>query len=1072
MSVTVTIRHDGWGHTLKHSASHCRFGVETISVEFKVACADREEGGNVRLNCSSSWRSAAIINGLHSPVSRGARWLVLLSAMLCLASQAKADLDPTQPISQYIHQAWQDDQGLPQNNIMAITHSRDGYLWVGTEEGLARFDGIHFVVFDSRNTPGLTNNTITALLEDRDRNLWIGTQYGLFRMTRGVIAAYPLPEALSGKTVSAFYQDQQGSLWIATDGGGVGRLLNGQITVYTISSGLASDSVFSISAGPGGSVWFGTASGLNQWKNGQFTTYTTRNGLPNDDVRALCQDAHGGVWIGTRGGLSLFRNGTFSRLDKKIALSTDSVQALYEDRNQTLWAGTLSGGLVRLRDGKAATYATKDGLSADDIMSISGDEAGNLWVATGTAGLNRFSQGKVTSYTMKEGLPSDTILGTYQDRDGNLWIGTADRGLSLFRDGKFTNYSTRQGLSSDTVFSIVEDFEHNVWIGTRKGLDRFKDGRFRTYTARDGLAGDMIGTTLVARDGTLWAGGRGGLSRLQNGRFTAFAAKEGLSSLLVTALLEDRTGALWVGTDGGINRFKDGRFESFTIRNSDLSNDHVMSLYEDSEGALWIGTEGGGLYRLKNGKFTAYGTRQGMFDDRVLQILDPGDGNLWMSSNRGIFYVKKQQLNDFADGKIRSIGYGLLGTEDGMKTKECNGGFQPAGWTTREGRLVFPTMKGIVIIDPKRLDSDSFISPTVLESVTVDKKPVPVDATAVSPPGHGDLEFQFTAPNFTSPRKVRFQYQLEGYDRDWVDAIGPRIAHYTNIPAGTYRFRVRAGDEKGSWNGEGVVFNLVLKPHFYRTYWFYVLCGLVALALGAAVLRVRLMSLKARQQQLSLLVDQRTAELQSEILVRRRTEEDLEEARDEAIRAHDQLHFQANHDALTGIWNRGAILDLLNREIERSGRSRSTIGILMLDVDHFKKINDTHGHPAGDVVLREVALRITQAVRLYDSVGRYGGEEFLVVLPGCDESQTSQSAERIRSAIAEGVFSAAAADMVVTISIGATVLSPGTVSTMEILALADKALYQAKARGRNQTALDTPRSSAEVSARSMIESFQ
>ncbi len=961
-------------------------------------------------------------------------------------------------MSQYVHQIWQDDQGLPQNDVLAIMPTRDGYLWLGTEEGLVRFDGVHFVGFDSRSTSGLKNNTITALFEDRDKNLWIGTLGGLFRMTRGVISAYPVPEKLSGRCVTAFHQDREGGLWVATDGGGVGRLLNGQFTVYTTRNGLARDAVFSISGGRDGSVWLGSHGGLNQWKNGQFTAeYTTRDGLPSDDVRALCEDPQDGLWVGTGAGLSRFKNGKFRPFDKNSALSSAMIQVLYEDPNQTLWIGTLGGGMFRIRDGKAAAYSATDGLTGNDVKAISADQEGNLWV--GANGLNRFTQAKVASYTTKDGLPSDVIITTYQDRSGDLWIGTNDRGLSRFHDGKFTNYSTRQGLSSDSVFSIVEDFDHNLWIGTRKGLNRFKDGRFRSYTTRDGLVGDVFTATFVDRNGTLWVGGMGGLTRFKNGRFTAFPATGDLLSFPITAILEDRTGALWIGTDSGINRFKDGQFESINIRNSQLSDDHVIGLYEDPQGVLWIATNGGGLNRLKDGKFTVYTTKQGMFDDRVIQILDPGDGNFWMSSNRGIFYVSKQQLNDFADGKIRSISYRLLGTEDGMKSKECNGGVQPAGWVTRDGRLVFPTMKGIAIIDPKHLKTDSFTPSTIIESVTIDNRAVPVDATAVCPPGRGDLEFHFTAPSFANPQRLKFQYQLEGYDQGWVDATGFRIAHYTNIPPGIYLFRVRAGDQ-GHWNGDGAAFNFVLEPHFYRTYWFYGLCGLVALALAATVSRARLKHMQVRQQELSFLVAQRTTELQSEILIRKRTEEDLAQARDEAIRARDELHFQANHNALTGLWNRRAILDLLDREMERSRRSHGPIGLLMLDVDHFKRINDTLGHPAGDVVLKEVADRIGHSVRSYDSVGRYGGEEFLVILPDCDETQTLQSAERIRSVIAEDVYPVATSDIVVTISIGATVLWSCSISAMEILAIADLALYEAKSKGRNQTALRIPRSPA------------
>lgn len=1025
----------------------------------------------MRPTCTISGRSVnhITITAWHIALSRGARWLTLLAGSLfCLVSQARADLDPTQPISQYVHQVWQDDQGLPENDVRAITPTRDGYLWIGTEEGLARFDGVHFVVFDSRNTPEFKNSFVTALFEDRDGTLWIGTLGGLFRMRRGTIAAYPVPEGFAGRIVTAFYQDAEGALWIATDGGGAGRLLNGKLTVYTTKDGLARNSVFAIGGSHDGSVWLGTRGGLNRWKNGQFTTYTTANGLPNNDVRAICEDPQGGLWIGTGAGLSLFKDGMFRPADRKSALSTAIVQTLYEDRDGTLWIGTLAGGMFRLQDGRTDAYSKRDGLSGDDVRAISRDEEGNLWVGTGD-GLNRFTRARVSTYTTKDGLPSDVIITTYQDRSGDLWIGTNDHGLSRLHDGKFTNYSTKDGLSSDSVYSIVEDFDRNLWIGTRKGLDRFKDGRFKSYTTKDGLAGAYITATFVDRSGTLWVGGLGGLTRFKDGRFTVFPATEGLLNFPITAILEDRTGGLWIGNDTGISRLRNGRFESINIRNSGLSDDHVLSLYEDPQGALWIGTSGGGLDRLKDGKFTVYTTRQGMFDDIVIEILDPGDGNFWMSSNRGISYVSKQQLNDFADGKIQSVSYGLLGTEDGMKSRECDGGVQPAGWLTRDGQMLFPTVKGVAIVDPKRVKIDPFIPPTILESVTIDNQPVPVDATAVSPPGRGDLEFHFTAPSFAKPQKLRFEYRLEGYDRDWVDVIGARAAHYTNIPPGSYRFRVRTSQDGGSWNSEAVAFNFVLKPHYYRTYWFYILCALAAVALAAAVMRVRLLRLRVRQEELSFLVAQRTAELQSEILIRKRTEEDLAGARDEAIRARDELHFQANHDALTGLWNRRAILDSLDREMERSRRSRDPIGLLMLDVDHFKNINDSLGHPVGDVVLKEVADRIARTIRSYDCVGRYGGEEFLVVLPDCDEGQILQGAERIRAAIAEEVFSVGGSNIAVTISIGATVLESGTVSTMEILSIADAALYEAKIRGRNRTAFATHRSPAAVSPDTEIE---
>ena len=933
--------------------------------------------------------------------------------------------------------------------MLAIAQTRDGYVWLGTEEGLARFDGVHFTIFNSANTPELKSDSIRALLVDGRGGLWIGTMSGLVRYGGGIFTAEQ--SGFAGQIISSLYEDPEGGIWVGTDGAGIGRLLNGRLTTYGTQNGLASNAVFSVSGRQDGSIWIGTHCGLSRWAIGQFTTYTTKNGLPSDDIRAVSVDERGDVWIGTHSGLSRFANGTLTTYNKtKSGLSSDMIQSLYEDREHTLWIGTMGGGLDRLRDGAFTSYTSKDGLLSDDVMSIGGDEEGSLWVGT-VGGLNRFGQGKVLTYTSKDGLPSDILLATYEDHEGNLWLGTADHGVARLRDGKVAVYGTEQGLPNNTVFSVTEDRSHNLWIATRKGLSQFRNGRFTTYTAKDGLASDIVMVTYLDREGTLWAGGRGGISRFQDGHFTAYAVRDGSPSILVSSIVQDAAGALWIGTNIGLSRFKDGRFDHFTCKNSALSSDLVMSLYEDSEGVLWIGTYGGGLDRLKNGKITSVAEKQGLFDNKVLAILEGDDGNLWMSSNRGIFRVRKEQLNDFADGRIHSIDSIALGTEDGMKTKECNGGFQPAGWKTKEGKLVFPTMKGAVIVDPRTLAVAPAAPPVVIEGAAVDKKSVPVEALIVSPPSRGELEFQYTAPSFISPHKIKFQYQLEGYDREWVDAAGRRVVHYTNIAPGAYRFRIRASNGDGRWTGEGLTLNLVLQPHFYQTYWFYIACALTGLVLAATVFHLRLRQLKVRQRELIVLVDERTTELQREILVRKQAEEDLKQARDAAIQAREALRIQATHDALTGTWNRGALLELLGSELHRGKRTQIPTALLMLDLDHFKKINDTYGHLSGDAVLREVARRISEAVRGYDFVGRYGGEEFLVVLPDCDIKQATQTAERIRTAISANPILATSFEIMVTASIGATATLSNDVTEMEILAIADDALYQAKNAGRNCT---------------------
>ena len=394
--------------------------------------------------------------------------------------------------------------------------------------------------------------------------------------------------------------------------------------------------------------------------------------------------------------------------------------------------------------------------------------------------------------------------------------------------------------------------------------------------------------------GNLWIGGRGGLSRFEDGKFTTYTGKDGLSNDYVVSIEADRQGGLWIGTGGGgLNRLQDGKFTVYTTQQG-LSSDVVMTTYADAEGSLWIGTQSGGLDRFKDGKFTTYRMRQGLFDDAIFRILEDDRGNLWMSSNRGVFHVSKQQLNDFAAGKIARINSVGYGTADGMKSKECNGGYQPAGWKTRDGRLCFPTMKGVSIIDPK-LRVNRVRLPVLVEKVGLGGRLVDPSAGIQLPPDSSRLDFYYTALGFRAPEKIRFKYKLEGFDKDWVE-VGPRrVAYYTNVPPGHYRFQVMAADDDGVWSEANAACGLSVAPHFYQTAWFYGLCVVLGLGVLAGGDRLRTRAMAAKEKELSLRVDQRTQELQQEIVVRKHVEKDLEGAKEAAEAANrSKSEFLAN----------------------------------------------------------------------------------------------------------------------------------------------------------------------------------
>jgi PAS domain S-box-containing protein len=787
-------------------------------------------------------------------------------------TSASLTLDPQKAITQYGHDVWHYDEGLPQSAVQTIAQTPDGYLWLGLEEGLVRFDGMQFTVFDKRNTPEIRHNNIFALLAaSSDSSLWIGTNGGgLIRLKDGKFTVYTTTEGLSNDVVRAIYEDRKGNLWIGTNDG-LSCLKDGNFTLYATKDGLSHKLVLSIYEDSKNNLWIGTGGGgLNRLSDGNFITFTTKAGLANDVVMAIHEDKQGNLWIGTNGGLHCLQDGKFTVYTTKDGLANDFVRSIYEDSAGSLWIGTYGGGLNRFRDGEFSTFSTNEGLSNDFIRAVCEDREGSLWIGTYGGGLNRLRDGKFTNYSTSEGLSNNMVWSIYEDKAGNLWFGT-DRGLNRFKDGKITIYSTRDGVPPHVIAALFEDRAGNLWIGTEGGgLLRKRNETFTLYTTQNGLSNNFVRFVHEDRNGNLWIGTDRGLNRFKDGKFKIYTTKEGLSNDELTYIFEDKAGSIWIGTrTGGLNRFQDGKFTIYTTQDG-LSSNLVRCIYENEQGALWIGTNGGGLNRFKDGKFIHYTTREGLFDDLVFRILEDGQGNFWMSCNKGIFRASKQELEDFAQGKIKSISSVAYGKADGMMTNECNGGLgQPAGWKTRDGKLWFPTIKGVVTIDPDHIRINTFPPPVIIEQVLVEDQPIAADGKAKLAPGSKHFEFYYTGLSLLAPQKVKFKYKLEGFDKEWVDAETRRIAYYTNIPPGDYDFRVKACNNDGLWNEAGASFAFYLKPYFYRTNLFYLACLLALVSAGMGAYRLRVRQIRAREQRLALLnqelerrVAGRTAELQ------------------------------------------------------------------------------------------------------------------------------------------------------------------------------------------------------------------
>lgn len=825
---------------------------------------------------------------------------------------ARASLAPNIPLNKFFHQSWQTAQGLPQNSVLAIAQTPDGYLWLGTEEGLARFDGVRFTVFN-KHTPGLLNNLIDCLLVDRTGNLWIGTDGGgLSRFAAGKFTAYTSRDGLPNDSVLALYEDKDGTLWIGTDGGGLARFAGGHFKVFTKANGLPDNTVVSLSGDGAGNLWIGTHAGLAELSGGTIRSPYAGE-LGDAYVRSVYAGQAGLVWAGTSDGLWRISAHRVTKFTTRDGLTSNTIYQLYGDRAGTLWIGTGAGGLDRYTRGRFSAFTEHDGLVGDDVYSILEDREGTLWIGTAGGGLNCLKTVSFRMLTHEDGLASNLALGIYQDHNGVFWIGS-DQGLTRWRDGHATVYSTKDGLPDNFVFSMTEDGSGALWVGTRRGLARFRSGKFNSYASVKGVPQDAVMCSYTDQQGHVWFGTRGGLTSFDGTSFRTYTTRDGLSNNFVLAIDGDGKGNLWIGTSGGgLDRFYKGRFFSYTMRNG-LSSNVVWAIDAEPDGTVWLGTSGGGLSRFRNGKFTNYTSANGLPDDGVYAVLDDGDGHLWLSSIKGVFKLDKRQLGAFARGAVTSITPETFGVEDGMKTVECNGGFQPAAWRGSQGKLYFATGGGVAVVDPKRLAGYRSFPHVLLERVLVNNKPAAFGHGLNLPPGPAQFEFRFSAPTFLAPDKVQFGYMLEGFDKEWIAAGTRRVAYYTNIPHGHYRFLVRTGIG-GRWSTEEAELPIVVQPHFWETDLFYIVAVLTGLTFCAGLYRLRMRQVTARERRLRKLVDERTSALQEserqlrrsrdelEIRVRERTEELslAKEAAESASRAKSEFLANMSHEVRTPI---------------------------------------------------------------------------------------------------------------------------------------------------------------------------
>ncbi len=836
------------------------------------------------LRCERPFRTRT--SGPRRGPSRGPsrlRALLLAGALPVAASPALA-LSPGRAISQYAHQTWRTESGLPQNTALSLAQTTDGSLWVGTEEGLARFDGVRFTVFDRRSTPELPNNLVYALLATRDGSLWAGTPGGLTRLSKGAFRAFSEADGLPSRQVRALAEGPDGTVWVGTWGAGVAGLRDGRFTVLGARDGLPSLEVSSLLADPDGTLWIATTAGLvRRSPEGAITVTTPADGLASERVRGLARAPDGSLFVGTASGLHRLSGGRVTRLSLP-GLPSERVHTLLAGRDGGLWVAT-NAGLCLLSGEDLSCLTGKDGLGPGPVFPVLEDREGNVWFGSAAGGLHRLRDGAFTPLGRPEGLPSDVVLTMRQARDGSVWLGTYGGGLARVSSGGVTTFSTREGLPDDTVVSIHEDGEGRLWVGTKKGLALLAGGRLRPDLVPPGLPSPDVYSVGQDAAGTIWVATDAGLSRLSGGSFTTLTEADGLPGRRLRMLRTTRDGAVWVGTaEGRLARVADGRVASFGPEDG-LPGAPVYSLHEDPDGVLWCGTLGGGLVRRDGERFRTFTSRDGLFDDTVYEVLEDGEGSLWLTSNRGIARVRKADVLAFASGSLPSIPFTAFGELDGLRSRECNGAGEPAGVRTRDGRLWFATLGGAASVDPARIPRNAVPPLPRVEEVLIDGLPVPFAAGIRVDAGAETLEIRYTAPCLRVPERARFRYRMEGLARGVVDAGDRRVALYTALPPGSYDFSLTAVNEDGVEGERAARVAVRVVPRFHQTPAFLALSALAVAGLGWALRGVRVRLLRLRAEELERTVDERTRSLRDET-------ERAEEARQEALESRAEAERQ------------------------------------------------------------------------------------------------------------------------------------------------------------------------------------
>ena len=762
--------------------------------------------------------------------------------LLLLAGQGLWSLDPSKTINQYVEEEWTTTVGLPDDSVVAIGQSSDGYLWVATRKKLCRFDGLKFTIHNPFAAGQTGYEEITALIIQGDDSIWLGSRgRGLLKYKDKfkIFEFITQKDGLASNFINYLYIDLKDNLWIGTDDAYLDSMIGKEIVHYQKKDGLMEPFIFSVFGDSRGNTWIGTrGGGLYRLLNGKFLKTPVKD-FDVYDATAIQEDSAGDLWIGTNRGLVRYRNDNAELFDSSRGLSGYTIYKILEDSDGNLWIGT-GNGLFRIRRGRNGISGaeTERTMTGSVVKAIFEDRDKSIWIGTDGRGLTRLRDGKIITFSTESGLPHEYVVFMDEDKQKNLRVGTME-GLVRFDKGVLSRETMNIEFSDAVVGPICEDIEGNTWFGTYgSGLFQLKNGQTKNYTIRDGLLSDSIFSLYCDSSGILWIGSGSGLNSLENGRFLSHRDNAGILKNEIYCIYEDKKGKLWIGTNKGVAR---GRNKTFSTFGDGKLPDNLMVsyVYEDNDNIVWIASKGNGLIRVQDDTdIYIFTIQNGLHSNIIYQVFEDASGYLWMSSDKGIFKIIKKDLNDLARGTsgtgTEKVEYIYYGEGDGMKTRECSRWGQHSSIQTADGKLYFGTPKGISIINPQEIKINKIAPSALIDRIVIDDKDVEYREGGVRFKSLDFIQFHFSAATLISPLRVTFKYKLEPIDNDWktVKASQIKMAHYSDLSPGEYTFHVMAANSDGIWSEKDAAFSFTYSPGFSNSAIFKILVALVVVLLG------------------------------------------------------------------------------------------------------------------------------------------------------------------------------------------------------------------------------------------------